>query len=38
MGHALALCDRAILLDHGTITWQGPSAEAAATLFDTGVS
>ncbi|MCY3961620.1 MAG: ABC transporter ATP-binding protein [bacterium] len=41
MGHALALCDRAILLDHGTIAWQGPSAEAAATLaatlFDTGV-
>ncbi|MCY3633960.1 MAG: ABC transporter ATP-binding protein [bacterium] len=40
MSHALALCDRAILLDHGAITWQGPSAEAAdtlaATLFDTG--
>lgn len=40
MSHALALCDRAILLDHGSITWQGPSAEAAetlaATLFDTG--
>ena len=40
MSHALALCDRAILLDHGAITWQGPSTEAAdtlaATLFDTG--
>ena len=40
VGHALALCDRAILLDHGTVTWQGPSAEAAeavgTALFDTG--
>ncbi len=39
IGHALALCDRAILLDHGAITWQGPSDEAAravgASLFDT---
>ena len=39
IGHALALCDRAILLDHGAITWQGPSPEAAravgASLFDT---
>ncbi len=38
IGHALALCDRAILLDHGAITWQGPSPEAAravgASLFD----
>ena len=38
IGHALALCDRAILLDHGAITWQGPSSEAAravgASLFD----
>ena len=40
MSHALALCDRAILLDHGSITWQGPAAEAAeilaASLFDSG--
>ena len=40
MSHALTLCDRAVLLDHGAITWEGPSAEAAdtlaATLFDTG--
>ena len=40
MGHALALCDRAILLDHGTITWQGPTDKAAeaigTALFDTG--
>ena len=40
MGHALALCDRAILLDHGAVSWQGPAAQAAeavgASLFDTG--
>ena len=39
MGHALALCDRAILLDHGAITWQGPTDKAAdaigTALFDT---
>ena len=29
MGHALALCDRAVLLDHGAIAWQGPTDEAA---------
>ena len=29
VGHALALCDRVVLLDHGAITWEGPSAEAA---------
>ncbi len=38
IGHALALCDRAILLAHGAITWKGPSPEAAqavgASLFD----
>ena len=27
--HALALCDRVALLDHGSISWTGPSAEAA---------
>jgi branched-chain amino acid transport system ATP-binding protein len=26
--HALQLCQRAALLDHGTITWTGPSADA----------
>lgn len=40
VGHALALCDRAVLLDHGAIAWQGPTAEAAevigTALFDTG--
>ena len=42
MGHALALCDRAVLLDHGAIAWQGPTAEAAeaigTALFDTSGS
>jgi len=29
VGHALALCDRAVLLDRGRVTWMGPPAEAA---------
>ena len=29
VGHALALCDRVVLLDHGAITWEGPAADAA---------
>jgi branched-chain amino acid transport system ATP-binding protein len=29
VSHALELCDRAALLDHGRIVWAGPSAEAA---------
>lgn len=29
VGHALALCDRVLLLDHGSVTWEGPAAEAA---------
>lgn len=29
VGHALGLCDRVIVLDHGTVTWEGPAAEAA---------
>ncbi len=29
VGHALALCDRVLLLDHGSITWEGPAADAA---------
>jgi branched-chain amino acid transport system ATP-binding protein len=28
VGHALALCDRVALLDHGAISWTGPSDEA----------
>jgi branched-chain amino acid transport system ATP-binding protein len=29
VGHALALCDRVVLLDHGAIAWEGPSSDAA---------
>ena len=29
VGHALALCDRVVLLDHGAVTWEGPAADAA---------
>ncbi|MDX6233940.1 MAG: hypothetical protein QOH68_3022 [Nocardioidaceae bacterium] len=28
VGHALALCDRVVLLDHGAVSWHGPAAEA----------
>ena len=42
VGHALRLCDRAAVLEHGLITWQGPSNEAGAALesrlFETGAS
>lgn len=40
VGHALELCDRAAVLEHGLITWQGPADEAGAVLesrlFETG--
>ena len=29
VGHALALCDRAVVLDHGQVSWEGPAAGAA---------
>lgn len=29
IGHALALCDRVVVLDHGAVSWQGPAADAA---------
>ena len=32
VGHALELCDRAAVLEHGLITWHGPSDEAGAVL------
>ena len=32
VGHALELCDRAAVLEHGLITWQGPASEAGAAL------
>jgi branched-chain amino acid transport system ATP-binding protein len=28
VSHALALCDRVVVLDHGTIAWQGAAADA----------
>jgi branched-chain amino acid transport system ATP-binding protein len=28
VGHALALCDRVVLLEHGSIGWEGPAADA----------
>lgn len=42
VGHALRLCDRAAILEHGLVTWQGPSMEAGAVLetrlFETGAA
>ncbi len=29
VGHALALCDRVVLLDHGAVAWEGHPADAA---------
>jgi branched-chain amino acid transport system ATP-binding protein len=38
--HALDLCDHAVLLDHGTILWEGDPADAAelvaTRIFDRG--
>lgn len=28
IGHALALCDRVVLLDHGAVSWEGSPADA----------
>ena len=40
VGHALALCDRVVLLDHGTVSWEGPAEGAAdivvSRLFESG--
>jgi branched-chain amino acid transport system ATP-binding protein len=30
VGHALKLCDRVVLLHHGTVSWEGSAADAAA--------
>ena len=42
VGHALELCDRAAVLEHGLIAWQGPTGEAGAVLesrlFETGAN
>ncbi|HEX6417542.1 MAG TPA: ABC transporter ATP-binding protein [Acidimicrobiales bacterium] len=32
VGHALALCDRVVLLEHGTVRWHGPAGEARHRL------
>jgi len=29
VGSALALCDRVVLLDHGSVSWEGPAVDAA---------
>jgi branched-chain amino acid transport system ATP-binding protein len=34
VGHALALCDRVVLLDHGAVSWTGPAADAEARVVD----
>lgn len=40
IAHALALCDRVVLLEHGTVAWEGTAAEAeervAAYVFERG--
>ena len=42
VGPALELCDRAAVLEHGLIAWQGPAGEAGAVLearlFEAGAS
>jgi branched-chain amino acid transport system ATP-binding protein len=32
VAHALALCDRVAMLDHGAVAWVGPAAEARARI------
>ena len=32
VGHALGLCDRAAVIEHGLITWHGPAGRAGAAL------
>lgn len=38
VGHALTLCDRVVLLEHGSVSWEGPAADAedrvVAEVFD----
>ena len=37
MTHALGLCDRVVMLDHGSVSWTGTSEEAKGVvdqLFD----
>lgn len=32
VSHALHLCDRAVLLDHGAVSWEGPADDAGALI------
>ena len=34
VGPALALCDRAVLLDHGSVTWEGSADDAADVVVE----
>lgn len=40
VGHALALCDRVVVLGHGAVDWEGPATDAVDRVvtkaFDTG--
>jgi branched-chain amino acid transport system ATP-binding protein len=42
VSHALRLCDRVAMLDHGTVSWTGTSAEGAdrvtTHLYDTAAT
>ncbi|MFP3900318.1 MAG: ABC transporter ATP-binding protein [Acidimicrobiia bacterium] len=35
IAHAVALCDRAVLLEHGSVAWSGPAAEAEGRVVST---
>jgi branched-chain amino acid transport system ATP-binding protein len=32
VGHALELCDRVVMLDHGSVSWTGPASEAGGVV------
>jgi branched-chain amino acid transport system ATP-binding protein len=40
VAHALTLCDRVVLLEHGSVIWEGPPEDAAdrvvARIFEHG--
>jgi branched-chain amino acid transport system ATP-binding protein len=35
VAHALALCEQVVILDHGGVSWAGPTSEAAARVQST---
>ncbi len=35
VGHALAIADRVVVLDHGSVSWTGPTAEAMSIVNQT---